>query len=317
MKLSLSWALVWAPCLLSEASGPGDVPVASPLSAVQTFVIGFATSDRRTTFAKIARKAGIERVEFVDSINANVSSSLGPWVRGRTFDHLKCDQWKVLARKKVAVWASQLLTYKRAAQYPGLSLVVEEDVILFPTLRKFRAKLGRVLRSLRDRVYPRQPWDVVFLGSCLENLTLVEECHHLGDNTFLSRAAKPNCAHGLLLSQQGAAKFASLLGGWGDEYYNRSLTSIPPTNCSQAPHIEVRGKAQVAVTVRGARMKQFWKIYDGQDAVIRDKILSGEVVAYHSWPQLIMQRGRWGDHTFSYGGERPKACSGELPPLIG
>lgn len=229
------------------------------------------------------------------------------WTQGRNFSHLRCQQWRDLAMKKVAVWASQLTAYRRARELK-LALVIEDDVVFVPNLALFSNKLNTLLRYMAANVTMTNEADVVFLGSCLEELELVDRCTPLPNRTFLSKGVAPNCAHGLLLTNNGLAKFIYHLKDWGSEFIERSLHTKSPRNCSLAPHIQAAGREGVQAVIRGQRMKQFWKLYDGQDAVIRDRIKDGGVSAYHIWPQLIMQRGRWSDQAFSYRGRKPQAC---------
>lgn len=290
-----------APDIHHNESTPHD------LAHLPVYVISMLGSTRRPQFTQLANQAGLTNITFVDAVNARDMGTMAKWLGTRTFDHLKCDVWKYVATKKIAVWASQMAAYRLAAQNPGPSLVVEDDVNLAPRPLAFNRKTFLTLKAIDANVLPDN-WDVIFMGSCLEDFRGVRACHCLRSGTYLARGNKPNCAHGLLFSNAGAKHFLQLLGNWSDVYYEAVQAVQAPNNCANATRIETTGKEKVQVPVHGDNIWDFWTVYSGQDTTIRDKITEGRVNAFHVWPQLVTQRGREEDPDFSYSNRIPHAC---------
>lgn len=297
------------------AGGQSAAENASSYFDLPTYMISLRANsyNRRVMATKRAKEAGVRHMEFVDAVDYHDTPTMRYWLEGRNFSHFNCPQWRHgLLEKKVAVWASHMVVLEKMAKLSTPSLMLEEDIVYMPEPKSFAPIANRVLEFLPDTHLFE--WDLVFFGSCVEELHRVTRCREVrshgrtrGNRLWLSRAFAPTCAHGLLFSPRGAAKLKRMMSGWGPIYHERSLkfTSAQPRVCTD--------EAVLQHQRRGAGKAAFRELYAGDDQVIRTGILDGQVYAYEVWPMLTEQLPRLKMAAFSYDHKIPHACkAGQL-----
>jgi hypothetical protein len=247
---------------------------------------------------------------------------------GFDFAHLRCAQWRALAAKRVAIWVSHMAALRRAAAAAEPTLVLEEDVRAAEP-----AESARWAGCLAEGLRARADWDLVFLGSCLEQLgrvracACVDGCDALGVRTlWLARAFQPACTHAILYTARGAQRVldSPRMRGWAAAYWNASWhVSAGAAGEGEGGAAAERGAAAACAwqsksqRLRLPKDSWFRRLNMGHDQVLRSLVGARALRALETWPPILVQavsnRSVALAHRtpFNYGHSVPKACVSE------
>lgn len=232
------------------------------------------------------------------------------------FGHLNCTTWRMIAQRKLAMWASQMRALDQIISARRDAVLAEDDVLYQPSLSGFAPRLRRVLSALREL----PGWDMVYLGTCFEMLSAVTACARLEEGVgagigpedgessplWLTRAGRPTCAHAVLYSQAGARKARALLASWGSKYRARTIAfgSEQPTTSTVN-----NGKSGKCHPSLRTPYHNFKRLFLGHDQVLQGAVMSGELLAFEVWPQLMVQKMHVNQSSHTYRGAIPESCN--------